>query len=228
LKSQLLNKIQNQLIVSCQAREGWPMHGSEIMAAFAVAAEIGGASAIRANGVNDIKAIKNAVDLPILGINKKWIDNFDVYITPRLEDCLEILACGIEMIAIDATQRRRPNDELLNNIVMTIKNKYPNVLLIGDISTVAEAIHAEQLGFDGITTTLNGYTKESIMLNKNNEWLVRNLTKVINIPIIAEGNIETPIEAQNLLKCGAFSIVVGQAITRPERITKRFVDQIIK
>jgi N-acylglucosamine-6-phosphate 2-epimerase len=225
MKNEILEKIKGGLIVSCQARLGWPMYGSEIMAAFAMAAQIGGAVAIRATGKNDIVAIKKKTNLPIVGINKQFSD-YPVYITPTYESAKEILDVGIDVIALDTTDRKRPNNEKYKDIIKKIRANYPNVLIMGEISTIDEAIETLKHGVDLISTTLAGYTEQSKEIKSIDLDLIREIKKISEVPIIAEGMIKTVEDALNALKAGAYSVVVGTSITRPEIITKRFVEKI--
>lgn len=221
-----MEKIKHGLIVSCQARVGWPMHGTTIMAAFAKAAEEGGAVGIRATGADNIRKIKESVKLPIIGINKQFNDGYDVYITPTYDSAVDVLKEGIEILAIDATGRIRPNDETIEEIVQKVKRNYPDVLLMGEISTLEEAKAIVGLGFDFISTTLSGYTQASSDITSVNLDLISAITKAINIPVIAEGKIETPIQAKQTLEVGAYAVVVGTSITRPEIITSRYVKEV--
>lgn len=221
-KEELLESIHNRLIVSCQARPGWPMYGADIMAAFAKAAEEGGAAGIRATGVDNITKIKEKVKLPIIGINKQFSD-YPVYITPTYDSAKEILDCGIDIIALDATPRLRPNNEKVEDIVKKIRSNYPNVLIMGEISTIEEAKSILPLNFDFISTTLSGYTEDSKDVNSVNLELIKQIKNITDIPIIAEGKIINEQEAKETLKAGAYSVVVGTSITRPEIITSRYV-----
>lgn len=225
-KLELINQLKNKLIVSCQAREGWPMFGAEIMAAFAKAAEVGGAVAIRATGADNIKAIKNKTSLPILGINKIFNDDYDVYITPTYDSAVEILEENIEIIALDATSRKRPNGELFESIIKKIRKNYPEVLIMGEISNIEEAKDVINLDIDFISTTLSGYTDESEPKDTIDLELIEDIKKITEVPIIAEGRINTPQLAVKALEHGAHTVVVGTAITRPEIITKKFVNKI--
>lgn len=225
-KQDVINKIRGGLIVSCQARPGWPMYGPDIMASFAKAAELGGAVAIRATGKENIREIKKQVNLPVLGINKIFDNNYDVYITPTFASAVEILEEGIDIIAIDATERTRPNGEKFTNIVRKIKENYPEVLIMAEISTLEEALIIKDEPIDFISTTLSGYTESSKLNDKFNPELIKEIKQNLSIPIVAEGRIETPEEAKTALKAGAHSVVVGTSITRPEVITKRFVSAI--
>ncbi|MGL5935828.1 MAG: N-acetylmannosamine-6-phosphate 2-epimerase [Cetobacterium sp.] len=220
----MLAELKNKLIVSCQATEDEPLRDSVIIGKLAYSAFIGGASGIRANGVLDIQEIKKRVSLPIIGILKNKYPNSNVFITPTLKEIQELYDEGVEIIAFDATRRNRPDDMDLKTFVMKIKEKFPNQILMGDISTVEEAIFAEKIGIDIVATTLVGYTEESC----NNSQLeeLEKIVKTVNIPVIAEGNIDTPEKAKKALELGAFAVVVGGAITRPHQITRRFIDVI--
>lgn len=228
MKNQIMKEIKGGLIVSCQARVGWAMYGTSIMAAFATAAKEGGAVGIRATGKDNLLAIKEKVDLPLIGINKQFRDDCEVYITPTYESAVEILEVGIEIIALDATKRARPNGENIKDIVLKIKQNYPDVLVMGEISTLEEAKYADTLGFDILSTTLSGYTSESSHITSVNLKLIEDIAAFTNTPIIAEGKIETPNEARMALESGAHSVVVGTSITRPEILTKRFATEVAK
>ncbi|TDW16321.1 N-acylglucosamine-6-phosphate 2-epimerase [Breznakia blatticola] len=228
MKKQVMEEIKGGLIVSCQARVGWAMYGSSIMAAFASAAKEGGAVGIRATGKDNLLAIKEKVDLPLIGINKQFRDDCDVYITPTYESAKEILEIGIDIIALDATKRARPNGENIESIVQKIKENYPEVLIMGEISTLEEAKYADTLGFDFLSTTLSGYTDESSEITSVNLKLIKEISEFTDTPVIAEGKIETPNEARLALENGAYAVVVGTSITRPEILTKRFANEVAK
>lgn len=219
---------KKQLIVSCQALPDEPLHSDFIMARMALAAQQGGAKGIRANSVVDIKAIKEMVDLPIIGIIKRDYEDAEVYITATMTEVDELMTVSPDIIALDATVSKRPNGETLEELFAKIKSKYPNQLLMADCSTVEEMIHADQLGFDFIGTTLVGYTKQSEgdKIESNDFEIIRQALSHISHPMIAEGNIDTPEKVKRVLELGAYSCVVGSIITRPQLITKRFVDVI--
>ena len=227
-KSDFLKIIEGHLIVSCQARLGWPMYGEKIMAAFAEAAKLGGAVAIRANGASNIREIKNKVDLPVLGINKIWIEKESVYITPTFDSAVEIIEAGVEAIALDGTRRKRPNNEKLEDIICKIKTKYPEMIIMGDCATVEDALYSEKCGVDIVSTTLYGYTEETKGNSEINYDLIKDISSKVKIPLIAEGHVNTGEVAKKCIENGALSVVVGTAITRPEIITKNFVEEINK
>lgn len=219
--------IKDNLVVSCQALEDEPLNSSFIMSRMALAAEQAGAKGIRANGVVDIQAIRDMVDLPVIGIIKAIYPNSDVYITPTLKEARRVCETGVEIVAMDATLRTRPK-ESLEKIVEVIKDEYPEVLLMADIATVEEAVYAEKIGFHFVGTTLHGYTKDTYGMDiaKDNFEFLRNVLERVSIPVIAEGKIDTPEKAKRVLELGAYSVVVGGAITRPQDIAKKFVDKI--
>jgi|SRR5699024_472882 len=215
------------LIVSCQALKEEPLHSSFIMSKMALAAKQGGAVGIRANSKKDIQEIKKEVNLPIIGIVKQDYIDSEVFITASKKEVDELLESGCEVIAMDSTKNRRPK-ETLKELVSYIRNKKTHIELMADCATVEEADIASKLHFDYIATTLHGYTKETKgkKISDNNFEFVRELVESFNIPIIAEGNILNPAMYQKCLNIGAYSCVVGGAITRPQQITRRFVDFI--
>lgn len=224
----MLEQIKKGLVVSCQAQESEPLHSSFIMSKLALAAKQGGAAGIRAESKPDIIAIKKEVDLPVVGIVKRNYPNSEVFITATKQEVNELIETGCEMIAMDATLRERPNGETLADLVSYVKEYYPGVQLMADISSLEDVMNAERLGFDCVSTTLYGYTNETkgCKLYENDFEFIKTVLKNVSIPVIAEGNVITPEMAGRVLDLGAYSVVVGGAITRPQQITSRFVEEI--
>ncbi|MCK0472376.1 N-acetylmannosamine-6-phosphate 2-epimerase [Halalkalibacter sp. APA_J-10(15)] len=222
----MLNTIKGQLIVSCQALPDEPMYGSRIMGCMAYAAMLGGAKAIRANSIVDIREIKKSVELPVIGIIKANYPTSDVFITPTEKEIDLLHEEGVDMIALDATNRMRPNGQTINEFFPSIRRRYPNQLFMADCSTFEEGLFASEIGFDCISTTLSGYTNATKGRILPDISLVKDLAYKLSIPIIAEGGIQTPKQLKQLFEVGAYSAVVGSAITRPLEITKRFVNEI--
>lgn len=224
----VLDVLKGKLIVSCQALENEPLHSSFIMSRMALAAAQGGAVAIRANSVVDIAAIKETVSLPVIGIIKRDYADSEVFITATMKEVDELMAVTPEIIALDATARPRPNGETLAALVEKIRARYPSLLLMADIATVAEAKTAQDLGFDCVGTTLHGYTANTTgcLLRENDCGFLRDVLAAVTISVVAEGNVETPELAARCLELGAHTVVVGGAITRPQQITARFVAAI--
>ena len=208
-----IENLKGKLIVSCQALPSEPLHSPFIMGRMALAAKIGGASGIRANTKEDIAEIQTQVDLPIIGIVKRDYEDSEIYITPTMKEIDELMEVKPEIIAMDATISTRPEGKTLDEFFHEVKKKYPEQLFMADCSTIEEALHADELGFDFIGTTMVGYTKQS-----EGDKIEEN----------AEGNINTPEKARRVLELGAYSVVVGSIITRPQLITKSFVEAIEK
>lgn len=222
----VLDKLKGKLIVSCQALEDEPLHSSFIMGRMALAAKEGGASAIRAQSYDDIVEIKKNVDLPIIGIVKRNYSDSEVYITPTKKEVEELINSKCEIIALDATNRKRPNDEKIEDLVKLIHDN--DVLAMADCSTVEECIQAEKIGFDIISTTLFGYTDYSRNFDGPDFESIEKILESTQTPLIAEGKINTPEDLRKVYECGVFSAVVGSAITRPQLITKKFVEVLDK
>ena len=216
-------------IVSCQALENEPLHSPYIMSKMALAAFKGGAKGIRANSVVDIQAIKEEVELPIIGIIKKDFPDSDIYITPTMSEIDDLVKAKVDVIALDATNRVRPGNIKLAEFYASIKEKYPNISLMADCSTFQEMQIASDLGFDYVGTTLFGYTtysKEAAFIDYD---LFKEKTKDIKSKIIAEGQISTPEKASEVLAIeNIYALVVGGAITRPMDITSRFIKACYK
>ena len=226
--NQKIKQLKGKLIVSCQALPEEPLHSSFIMGRMALAAKEGGAAGIRANTREDIREIQSQVDLPVIGIVKQNYEGCDVYITPTMKEVDQLMEVKPEIIALDATEAERPGGLPLDEFFHQIKEKYPEQLWMADCSTVEEALHADELGFDFIGTTLVGYTKQSIDLKieANDFEVLRTILDQVKHPVIAEGNVNTPEKARRVLELGAYSVVVGSAITRPQLITKSFTEAL--
>jgi N-acylglucosamine-6-phosphate 2-epimerase len=214
------------LVVSCQALEDEPLHGPHHMAAMAVAAQMGGAAGIRANGTRDIAAIKQAVDLPIIGLIKRSLPGFEVYITPTLEDALAVHEAGAAIVALDGTARARPDHRSLEQTIRELHAQ--GVLVMADISTLEEGVYAAAAGADYVSTTLSGYTPYSRQEEGPDLELISELKSRISTPVAAEGRIRNPEEAWKAIQAGADFVVVGAAITRPQQITASFAREMSK
>ena len=219
--NQKVENLKGKLIVSCQALPDEPLHSSFIMGRMALAAKQGGASGIRANTKEDIKEIRSQVDLPVIGIVKRDYDDSDIYITPTMKEIEELMEVKPEIIAMDATISKRPGGKTLDEFFKEVKAKYPDQLFMADCSTVEEALHADELGFDFIGTTMVGYTEQS-----KGDKILRKIVAKAKHRVIAEGNINTPEKAKHVIELGAYSVVVGSIITRPQLITKSFVEEM--
>jgi len=222
-----LTPLKNGLIVSCQALEDEPLHGSAFMAAMARAAWLGGAVGIRANTPEDIAAVRQAVDLPVIGIFKQIVPGYEPYITPTLMTALQVSNAGADIIALDATLRPHPEGRSAAELIGAVKTTTGKPV-IADVDSVEAAQAAAQSGANAVSTTLAGYTRASPRREGPDFELIQALANQLEIPVFAEGRINTPEEAYHALELGAFAIVVGGAITRPQLITRRFTSKIEK
>ena len=225
MKRNNVESVHKKLIVSCQALPHEPLHSSYIMGRMAVAAKEGGAAGIRANTREDIAEIRKQVDLPVIGIVKRDYPDSSVFITPTMKEVEELVETGTEIIAVDATCRVRPEGKTLDEFYRAVRAAWPEQLLMADCSTLEEALHADELGFDFIGTTLVGYTEESreLRIEDNDFELIREILSRVSHRVIAEGNIDTPEKVRRVMDLGVYSVVVGSAITRPQLITRTFV-----
>lgn len=220
----MLSSVKGGLIISCQALEDEPLCSPFIMGRMAKAAEEAGAVGIRAQGFDDILEIKKVVNLPVIGIVKRNYKDSEVFITPTKKEIDELIGTKCEMIALDSTNRVRPNGEELRDIIDYIKSK--NVLVMADVSNYEEGIIAQELGVDCVSTTLAGYTDYTNKTDSPDFDLIIRLVQDLKIPLIAEGRINTPEDLKKVFSLGVHSAVVGSAITRPQLIGKKFVEAI--
>jgi len=222
-KEELLLKLKNGIIVSCQAEPRDPTYGNDCILAFAKAAFIGGASGLRLNGPDDIRRVKKEVPLPIIGIYKDRNSDSEVYITPTSRHFGEVLKAGAEIIAVDATKRKHIEAENGAEYIKFLKKSFPEAIIMADISDYEEGILAWEASADLLSTTLSGYTSYTKGRKLPDFELVEELVKKVDIPVILEGGIWTPEDVKYAFQCGAYAVVIGTAITRPHIITKRFV-----
>ncbi len=214
-----LERLKGGLVVSCQADPGDPLYGIEHMVAMARAAMVGGAVGIRSNYPHDVQAIKQAIPLPLIGLYKKRYEGSPVYITPTMEEVRAIAAAGADIVAVQLTDQVRPDGLTRDELVARIRHDFPDLLIMADISTLDEGLYAARLGVDVVSTTMSGYTPYSPQLEGPDLDLVRDLSRAVPTPVIAEGRISSPEECRKALEAGAFAVVVGTAITRPQTVT---------
>ncbi len=219
----LIESLRGKLIVSCQATPEEPLHGPLFMAAMARAAVVGGAAGIRANGAADIAAIRADVSLPIIGINKRKVAGFEVFITPDYEDARQIVEAGAHLVALDGTAGPRPGGASLADIITRIHSEL-NVPVMADCSSVEDGLYAEAAGADIVATTLSGYTSHGRPALPGPDLdFIAELVGRVKKPVIAEGRFYDPAQVTEAFRRGVLAVVIGGAITRPQEITRRFV-----
>ncbi len=227
-KEQIFASLKGGLIVSCQALSHEPLYKEEagVMVLMAKAAIESGAVGIRAQGVKDVNEIRSFTDIPLIGIIKKDYEGYAQYITTTMDEVDALIQTGCDIIALDVTDQSRGDGLSSYDFIRQIKEKYPNSILMGDISTFEEGVAAVEAGIDCLGTTLSGYTPYSPHQSEPDFKLIQDLAKHTNVPIIAEGRINTPQLAKEAMENGAFCVTVGGAITRPQEITSRFVEAL--
>ena len=220
----MFNLLKNKVIVSSQAMPGEPLYKEDCMIAMMQSVINGGAEVLRVAGARDVRNAKK-LGAVVIGLTKpdKLPDNWKevVYITPTLKEVNELIDAGADIIAFDGTSRPRPNDCTLEEIITRIHNA--DRLAMADISTFDEAMNCKKLGADIVSTTLSGYTTESLSNSDEPDYDLLKKISAENIPTILEGRIWSPEQVKKAFEIGAYAVVIGSAITRPQLITARFI-----
>lgn len=223
----VLDALRGGLVVSCQAYPGEPMLDPNTMAQVAQAVVAGGAVGVRGKGLDDLRAMRPVVDVPIIGLVK--VGDTGVYITPTLADCLEVAATGCEVVALDGTRRPRPDGLTLAETIVGLRAEYPEVLVMADCGSVDDAEAALAAGADILGTTLAGYTGECDTTD-GPDWEVVDgmvaLAAASGTPVLVEGRVHTTAQAAEAVRRGAWAVVVGTAITHPTSITRWFAEAV--
>jgi N-acylglucosamine-6-phosphate 2-epimerase len=227
-KEEVLKKLKGGVIVSCQALPSEPLYSSFIMGRMARAAKEGGAVGIRANTPQDIEEIKRIVNLPVIGLYKVDYADSEIYITPTMKEIDALAGVSPDIIAMDATDRSRPQGLTLEKFFPRVKEKYPDMLFMADCSCFEDAERAQKLGFDIAGTTMRGYTKATQGIQIPDYDMLHKITTELSIPVIAEGGIWEPEQLKRVFTENILAAVIGTAITRPREITRRFVSSVEK
>jgi N-acylglucosamine-6-phosphate 2-epimerase len=223
----VVEKLKGIVVVSVQAMPSEPLYSEKCMVAMMRSVLNGGAGALRVAGARDVKNAKAITNVPVIGLTKpnqipkNWKEI--VYITPTVKDVIELTEAGADIIALDATQRKRPDNEKLEDLIKFIHIN--RKVAMADISTLEEGIAAKEAGADILSTTLAGYTLESASspVDEPDFELLKQLVEHTNMPVVLEGRIWEPEQVDRAFELGAHCVVIGSAITRPQLITKRFV-----
>lgn len=220
----ILEQLRGGLIVSCQAYPGEPMLDPRTMSQVAQAAVAGGARGIRGKGLDDLRAMHAAIDVPLIGLVKAGQEG--VYITPTLADCCAVAETGAQIVALDGTRRPRPDGRTLAQTVAGLKAAHPDVLVMADCGSVADAEAAATAGVDVLGTTLAGYTGERPKTDGPDWEVIDGIIGMDTLPVFVEGRVHSPSEAAEAMRRGAFAVVVGTAITHPTTLTRWFADAV--
>lgn len=221
----LVAALEGRLIVSCQAYPGEPMRDPRTMAQVAASVERGGAAAVRAQGIEDIRQVKDAVDVPVIGI---WKDGAEgVFITPTLDHCLAVIDAGADILALDGTARTRPDGRSFAETVAAVRERFAGPIM-ADCDSLDSALAAAGAGAEIIGTTLSGYTDARPRTEGPDLELLGDLANSLPATsvLVAEGRVHTPAQAAACADAGAFAVVVGTAITHPTTITTWFRDAV--
>ncbi|MCI9319032.1 MAG: N-acetylmannosamine-6-phosphate 2-epimerase [Lachnospiraceae bacterium] len=227
-KEELFERIKGKVIVSCQAVKGEPLYVEEksVMYLMARAAKQAGAPAIRTSSIRDVIAIKEETGLPVIGLIKIQYEGFESYITPTMKEVDELVEAKADVIALDCTNQKRGDGKSISEFISEVREKYPEAVLMADISTYEEGVNAWKLGMDIVGTTMSGYTPYTPKTDGPDYELARRLSETLDIPVIGEGRVHSPEQAVEMLKTGAHAVVVGGAITRPLEIAQRFMKAV--
>lgn len=231
-----VKRLEGVLIVSCQASSGEPLCAPEHIVAMSLSAIAGGAKALRLEGLENVSAVRNDPRLPagcpLVGLVKDDAVPADdrpavPYITNRYEHAEGLASAGCDIIALDATGRPRADGLSLEEVFKRIHSELHKSIW-ADVSTFAEGIKAIECGADVVSTTLYGYTKETAVTKEHGPGfeLLKELISHSPIPVVLEGRVWHPEEVARAFDMGAYAVVVGSAITRPQLITQRFARSI--
>ena len=222
-----LEQLKGKVIVSSQAMPNEPFYNETCMKAMMQSVINGGAKILRVAGARDVKIAKS-LGVTVIGLTKpdELPENWKsvVYITPTLKEVNELIDADADIIAFDGTSRKRDKCAL-EDIIETIHRA--KKIAMADISTLEEGINCANLGADIISTTLSGYTNESDTSDDKPDFdLLQKLVKATDTPVILEGRIWEPNDVRKAFELGAYAVVIGSAITRPQLIVRRFMETI--
>lgn len=223
--NKLIESLRSGLIVSCQAPDGSPLNDPRIISAMALAASNHGAVAVRINGEANIRATRERVTIPIIGIQKVVTPGYPVYITPTYDVAARLKESGADLIALDGTSRPRPHGEKIEDLISRIQGSL-GLPVMADIATLEEGLFVAEWGADLVATTLCGYTEETQGVELPALELVNNLSRRIEVPVVCEGGVASPRAMVEAFEEGAFAVVVGTAITGVDRLLELFIREL--
>jgi N-acylglucosamine-6-phosphate 2-epimerase len=217
----VVQRLRGGLVVSCQAGPGHPLHGPATIARLARCAELGGATAVRVEGADDVRAVAAAVSIPVIGLVKVRADGDRPYITPTYADCRALVEAGAGLVAVESTREYRADPGEFADLCARVHHELGTAVM-ADVSTAAEGRAAWRAGADLVATTLSGYTSDSDPTAGPDLELVERLVAT-GARAVLEGRVRRPEEVAQAFALGAWAVVVGSAITAPDEITRWFV-----
>ncbi|MEM0980119.1 MAG: N-acetylmannosamine-6-phosphate 2-epimerase [Cyanobacteria bacterium P01_H01_bin.58] len=219
--NECVDALKGRLIVSCQAPANSPLHHPSVITAMAAAAVLQGAAGLRIDSPAHIQAVRQRVSAPIIGLWKQVIIGSEVYITPQFHHAQAVAEAGADIIAIDATQRPRPGNECLSELIQRIHQELGKPVM-ADVDSLATARLAANAGADLLGTTLYGYTEATREFAPPGLKLIAAMAAEFSIPCLCEGGIASPIDALEAIRLGAFAVVVGTAITGIDALVRQY------
>ncbi|HEY9809645.1 MAG TPA: N-acetylmannosamine-6-phosphate 2-epimerase [Halomicronema sp.] len=216
-----IQQVSKKLIVSCQAPTDSPLHDPYVISAMAKAAINQGAAGVRIDTPAHVQAVRErlGVGVPVIGLWKQFLPGYEVYITPLFEHAQAIAEAGADIIAVDATQRIRP--EKLDFLIKQIHDQL-GLPVMADVDTIESAMAAVDAGADLVGTTLYGYTEQTKNFSPPGLDLLVEMVEKLKVPVICEGGISRPVQAKQALDLGAYAVVVGGAITGIDILVKAY------
>jgi N-acylglucosamine-6-phosphate 2-epimerase len=222
MKLEVIQLLQRRLVVSCQAPADSPLHEPDVIAAIAQASVNRGAAGVRIDSPAHVQAVRARVSVPIIGLWKQQMPDSEVYITPQFHHAVAIAQAGADIIAIDATLRPRPQGETVATLIQQIHEQLGKPVM-ADIDTLEGAIAAAEAGADLVGTTLYGYTAATQgQAPPGGFELLKSMVQHLSVPVVCEGGIASPAMARKALDLGAYTVVVGTAITGIDAQVERY------
>jgi len=219
---ELFETLRHRIILSVQAEGDDPFNDPQALTLMAKAVVMGGAAGLRSEGLHKLQALRNSFDLPLIGLIKSYFPDDSVCISRRWQDIQDLLSIPVDILALDGTDRLC---EGLSGpgLIRKIRSSYPRQIIMADIAQAEEAFSCADAGAHCVSTTLSGYTPETLHQNSGPDIeLVRHLADRLNIPVFAEGRYNTPEQAAAAVEAGAWAVITGTAVTRPRVVTAWF------
>jgi N-acylglucosamine-6-phosphate 2-epimerase len=207
------------LIVSIQPASASVLNAPETVALLARCAVANGAAGVRIEGGVRIAAVRQAVSVPIIGLIKRTYPGFAPYITPTEAEIDEVAAAGADVVAFDATARRRPGDVTVGAAIAAIRGR--GLLAMADCATADDIAAAAAAGAHIVATTLCGYTDDTRSAELPAIGLLP-AARASGAFAILEGGVAVPDDVRRAFAAGAAAVVVGTAISDVDAQVRRF------